>query len=577
MRGIRIDYGGFAVGAKENFVPSTADKESFVDLGELQQEGLAFPNYGNPCELYSVLLDGNTKPLPDDMGSANIGWWSEQISGENGEFAEPIVLTLTSSEFYYTSSGITLTFDTYNGIFANDIVIGWYQDDIIIGEEKAYTPDSAFYFCQNKVENYNKVVITFNSINMPYNRLKLRSIDYGMKITFYGDELRNAKIIQEIDPLSSQIAINTCDFTLDSKRNIEYSFQERQPVAVYFNNILQSTSFIKSFTRKSKNVWNIQAEDYIGLMENTVFYGGIYSNKNAVDLLEEIFIKANVPYSISDLSNEAVTGYIPYTSCREALMQVVFAVGAVVDTSNSNSINVYKLNDEITQTIPLERIMQGQNFDEETKVTAVEVTAHKYIPTNEIVMVYDATESGTGQNIFVKFSEPLHDLSITNGTISQSHTNYAVINASANCTLTGQKYEHTQTVSTIKNPILTDTDIENVVSVQNATLVSSGNIDNVLAKCYNYYVNNNIINLKIVEGKHEKKNDKVKYGQAIYGTFKYGDTSNTTIIYDEPTKVGEYIECETEYLGNIKGTIIKQTYNLNGGILIKDTQMKRGE
>lgn len=565
MRGVRIEYGGVAVGAKENFVPSTADKESFVNLGELQQEGLTFPNYGNPCDLYSVLLDGNTEPLPDDMESANIGWWSEQISVASGEFTQPIVLTLSAPEFYYTSNGITLTFDTYNDIYANDISIKWYADENLLDDVNFY-PDSAFYFCQNKVENYNRLIITFKSINMPFNKLKLRSIDYGMKITFYGDELKKAKIIQEIDPLSSQIAINTCDFTLDSKRNIEYSFQERQPITVYFNNILRSTSFIKSFTRKSKSVWNIQAEDYIGLMENTVFYGGIYSNKNAVDLLEEIFTKANVPYSISDLSTESVTGYIPYTSCREALMQVAFAVGAVVDTSNSNSINVYKLNDEITQTISLERIMQGQNFGEETKVTAVEVTAHKYIPINETVTVYDATESGTGQNIFVKFSEPLHDLSITNGTIARSHTNYAVINASANCTLTGQKYEHTQTVSTIKNPILTDTDTENIVSVQNATLVSSDNIDNVLERCYNYYSTNMQVNLKIVDGKH-----RARYGEFKYGEFEYGKS-----VDDVTTNVGEKITCETEYLGNITGRILMQTYNLNGGILMKDTKMKKG-
>ena len=65
-----------------------------------------------------------------------------------------------------------------------------------------FTPNSAFYFCRQFVEYYNKVVITFNSLNLPYNRLKLRSIDYGYGTYFYGDELRNVKLIQEIDPIS---------------------------------------------------------------------------------------------------------------------------------------------------------------------------------------------------------------------------------------------------------------------------------------------------------------------------------------------------------------------------------------
>lgn len=566
MRGIRIDYGGVAIGAKENFVPDTADKAEFADLSELQEDGLTFPNFGNPCELYSVLLDGNAEPLPDDTDSVNIGWWSEQISNDKGKFATPIELTLTAFDYYYTSSGITLTFDTYNGIFANDIVIRWFRDDALL-VQMPFKPDSAFYFCQKKVVDYNKVIITFKGINMPYNKLKLRSIEYGMRVTFYGDELRNAKIIQEIDPLSAQIAINTCDFTLDSKRNIEYTFQERQPVSVYFNDMLRSTSFIKSAKRKSKDVWDIQAEDYIGLMENTVFYGDIYKNKNAVELIKEIMEKANIPVAVSDeLSVKTVTGYIPYTNCREALMQVAFAIGAVVDTSNSESVNVYVLDDEVKQTVPLERIMQGQTFDEETKVTAVEVTSHEYIPIEDKVTVYDASESGTGNNIFVKFSEPLHDLTVEYGSLVSRGTNYAVITAYNGCSVKGKKYEHRQIIHRQENTVAEVTDTDNIVSVQNATLVSPANIADVVSRCSDYYSTNISVNLKIVEGKH-----RATYGYGKYGQFVYNGS-----VDDAPTKVGETVICETEYLGDITGRILKQTYSLNGGIIIKDSKMKQG-
>ena len=47
-------------------------------------------------------------------------------------------------------------------------------------------PNSAFIFAVSSVEYYNKVVITFNSINMPYNRLKLRSIDLWQVRIFMG-------------------------------------------------------------------------------------------------------------------------------------------------------------------------------------------------------------------------------------------------------------------------------------------------------------------------------------------------------------------------------------------------------
>ena len=108
-------------------------------------------------------------------------------------------------------------------------------------------------------------------------------------------------------------------------------------------------------------------------------------------------------------------------------------------------------------------------------------------------------------------------------------------------------------------------------------MVSNNNVDKILGKCYNYYANNSVINLNIIEGKHETKPQYVLYGQIPYGMFKYGGVLNErTIVYDETSSVGDYIECQTEYLGNLTGRVTRQSYNLNGNIIIKDTQL-RGE
>lgn len=574
--GVAIKYGDVAPEAKESFTPIATEGE-FDTLSQLQQYNLSFPNYGNPCELYSVLLDGETELLPQNYDGLNIGLVSENISETDGTFTEPIVLTLESVG-QYTSQGLTLTFDTYNDIYATDINIKWYR--VAEGVEtqldsKNFTPTSAFYFCQNQVSNYNKLVITFYAINMPENRLRLRVIDYGYGTFFYGDELRNVKLIQEIDPISSQISINTADFTLDSKGSIEYNFQQKQPLGVYFNGILRATTFVKSSKRTAKFLWQVQSEDYISLMDSTPFVGAIYSSKNAVELLEEIFTVAKVPHTIAaDFDGVTVTGYIPYTTCREALMQVAFAIMAVVDTSNSSTVDVFRLDTTPTQTIPLNRIMQGQNFDTGNRVTAVEVLSHTYTPISETVEAYKAENSGTGQNIFVKFSEPLHDLHIVNGTIVSRETNYAIIDASADCVLTGQKYDHITTSHRYDNPVILATDLENVIAIEQATLVSNNNVDNVLENCYNWLIKTDTTNLKIVEGKTVIENGIVKYGQKKYGTFKYGEEIPPTIIYDEVVDVGDTIRAETEYLGIVEGVAIKQTYNLSGNIIIKDTVMK---
>ena len=579
-RGVAIRYGDVAPEAKENFYPS-ASESKFNSLSQLQQYNLDFPNYANPCELYQTVLDGTATAFPSIPENANVGLWSEQLSNNDGIFSNPITLELESVG-QYSSQGLTFTFDSYNEIYATRMSIKWLRitnEGITVLDEKEFFPNSSMFFCQNKVSNYNKLVITFYSINAPQNRLKLRVIDYGHGTFFYGNELRGVKLIQEIDPISTQISINTADFTLDSKGEIEYSFQAKQPLSIYFNGELKATTFVKKATRKAKKIWQIQSEDYIGLMDSTPYYGGVYTNKNAVELLMDIFTVAKVPHSVDDVFASAiVTGYIPYTTCRDALMQVAFAIQAVVDTSNSDVVKVFALEDDVKQIIPLKRIMQGQNFDDEETVTGVEVASHSYKAISQITDVYDANESGIGENIFVKFSEPLHDLTITNGVIVSRGTNYAVINASAGCVLRGQQYEHTTQTKRKNNPIVLASEIEKIVAVENATLISSNNIDNVLKKCYNWLIRTNTTNLKIVEGKSKSASvrtvNAVKYGLYKYGSIKYGQKTVPPITEDQPINVGENIGAETEYLGIVNGRIIKQSFNLNGNIIIKEAVLK---
>ena len=95
-KGVAIRYGDVAPEAKENFYPSVNDKANFVNLSQLQQYNLDFPNYANPCELYQTVLDGTASAFPSVPEQANLGLWSEQLSNDDGTFTEPIVLELQS-------------------------------------------------------------------------------------------------------------------------------------------------------------------------------------------------------------------------------------------------------------------------------------------------------------------------------------------------------------------------------------------------------------------------------------------------------------------------------------------------
>ena len=113
--------------------------------------------------------------------------------------------------------------------------------------------------------------------------------------------------------------------------------------------------------------------------------------------------------------------------------------------------------------------------------------------------------------------------------------------------MTYWNYEHTTLVKTKNNPFVVAGTLENVVSIDNATLVSKNNIDKVLNFCYNYIVANKEINSKIIEN-----------------SFKGHKAVN----------IGDKISVDTQHQGKMTGIAIRQTYGLNGGILVKDTVIR---
>ena len=89
--------------------------------------------------------------------------------------------------------------------------------------------------------------------------------------------------------------------------------------------------------------------------------------------------------------------------------------------------------------------------------------------------------------------------------------------------------------------------MEKIVAVEGATLVSLDNVDTVLEMCYNWLVRTIKANMKIVE-KRGAENDVIN--------------------------VGDRIKYETEYLGEREGIVIRQAFNLNGGLIVKDSVIR---
>jgi hypothetical protein len=543
----KIVYKDIAPDAKQNFIPTAEDKTSYSNLTLLNQEGVAFKNFGNPCEAYSVLLDGSTETLPSDPSSEDFALVSNQLSQQDGTFQTPLVLTMTAAQ-QYSSQGITFTFDQYKNIFPNSLHIEWYRNTTLLSELDFY-PDSSVFFCRNKVDNYNKVIVTFSRLNMPKNRLTLRIFDHGVIRVFLDKEITTTSIIQEINPIGlcgrsgsvhSAISINTTDFTLAALDDVDYVFQAKQPLYTYFNDTLKSLTLVDSSEITGDNRFNVKSSDFIGILGKVPFAGGIYSGQNAKAVLDSIAQKAGISIVIdSYFDSKTITGYIPFCTCREAIAYICFAIGACCDTAGIESIRIFKLSDSVSSTVELERVKLGQRIKQLDKVTEVQLVSHGYTQSSESIDLYSEAQNGTGSNILVKFSEPCHTLSITNGTILSSGANFAYINANSGCILSGKRYTHATSIKSIKNPLVLAGDLQNIIMIESETLVNKTNADEIAQLCYDYYI----------------KDKRV--------------TSNFTINNES---VGDLTTQKTKSAGDLDVRIESMRYSINSGKIIAEVQ-----
>ncbi len=366
---INIEYQDIALNAKNDVTITCNDKQSFSNLNLLKQTNVEYKKFAT-LEHNFWKLDGTFKNFPDNPEQENFALWSEQMSDENGNFTTPIEITL-SFKNYESAVGLTFKFSTETDDYAKNINIKWYQDSALLSD-KDFELDGADFFCENSVSNFNKIIITCLNTNKPYRYLKLQDCIYGLIRNFGEDELRSLNVLEDISLTSEELKINTMDFVLNNKKLVDFIFQKKQPLILSRNGVLLGTFFIETSKRKSETLYEISAVDYIGVMDKMSFVGGTYSNETVSNLVASIM--GNIPYELdANLANKTLSGILEPCTRREALLQVAFACSAIVDTSRSSVVKIYK-KDLTTKSRITDGVYTGETFDFEDEVTEIRLT-----------------------------------------------------------------------------------------------------------------------------------------------------------------------------------------------------------
>lgn len=451
----------------------------------------------------NFVLDGSKSALEED---AQIPFISE-ASADDRAFENNPVITIDFSK-NHTSAGITLYFvDDY----PVEIKVTWYDLNGARIITSTYYPDSLCYFCKKQIENYGKLRIEFIGTRLPGQRVKLAYIQYGTSIEWTGGNIQSASLTEEVDVTSATIPINTADvsildsdndFDLSNQNGTWRSIQKKQPLTIVEsvdgNEIACGTLYLDKW-KSNSNVVQFSLIDKVGLMDKTKFYDGkIYEAEEAGAIISDIMVSAGIDdYSVSDeVANILLTGHIAICTHREALQQVVFACGAVADSTRTGGIKIYMPDRSADSTVGADRKFMGTTIEIDDYVSGVAITYNQYTLAAEREEIYkDILPAG---ETWLEFKEPFNNIEITGGTLIKTSANYAIVHmeTEGECIVSGCKYEKAEVTYTAKAKTLEAGEESNVISYGGCTLLNIARAKKVAERILDYYQLRQIVNMR---------------------------------------------------------------------------------
>ena len=504
----RVEFGLYDVTARGDSSPACDTAQPFCSLRrDLLVEAVPSQVKYGTLESRQWLMDGSFSFFPEVPEAYFWGLWSAVQSGESGAFTDPPVLDIQFSQAH-SSSGLTLHFYAPTGDWASKLKIQWYGADGGLLASSLFTPDAVDFYCAKKVDRYRRIRLTFLETNRPGRYLKLAGLDYGVYLHFAGDEIVKAHVLEECDPLSAEISINTLGLTLYNKEgrfsilNPEGYFdvlQHKQKLTVWEDvrpearstsstSYCMGTFYLSDWENSGDTLADFTAVDAVGLLDGAPYDGGVYDTTAgalAADILD------GYSYTLdAELAAERVQGYLAAGTRREALQQLAFAIGAVVDCSRSDLIRISPAPARASGMIAYDRKFQdGSKVTLNPLITAVAVTAHRYQAEEASSELYkDTLEPGTYQVTF-SASAVADSLTVTGATLAGRGVNrctLTVAKAGEVC-VTGRKYVDSTIVLRRAAANLPPNAQDNELTVTDATLVSPDRATAVANRVLDYY------------------------------------------------------------------------------------------
>lgn len=515
----RVQFALCDVTARGDCTPIPGEAQPFChvaqDLAKDPQPG-EWRKFGT-LEPGQCLLDGTFALVPDDPQGETFGFWSRVQSGADGRFAAPPKLVLQFAA-PHTSAGLTLYFYPPTGEWATEVQLRWFDAAGLCLATARCSPDAAVFFVPCTVEGYRRIELEFYATNYPGRCLKLAGIDYGARLSFTGSDLVQATLLEEVSPSAQELSVNTLDLVLHDRAGQFHVLQ----TGGYFDVLQQKMPFgvqvlaredapgaawqchemghfyLSEWANEGEGTVRFRAVDAIGLLDGMPWQAAMVDTTVA-ELAAELL--RGIPYEVDPaLAGLHVQGFLPGGSCRDALLQLAFAVGALVQSSRSAGVRLCSPSTGTNGSVGMRRRFTGGRIRLDPPVTALQLSASHYEPGKETETLYEGTLQAGEHSIEWQQPAVVQSIRVQGGTLLQAGVCGVRVRVAqtAAVQVTGCKYQ-SSTMMVQRTPAdLPANAPTRVLKVSDAALVHPGNVDAVAKRLLAHYANRTTAEFRMV-------------------------------------------------------------------------------
>ena len=342
---------------------SSNSEEIFSSLDSIKESTIPqTKNYATLEKNFWILNDSQPIYGSEELEQTYI---SSYMSDKNCLFTDKACITLTSS-VYLTTLGLTMVFDSIDKNYAKRLNVKAYRDNTLI-MNKDYTLNSyreRLIFADNdELVRWNKIEIYFVESSLPYRRIRVNQLLFGIMETYTDENIINAESKEKTTMINSELPTHTFKFTIDNMNKLfnpdnpegwyRYILQQ-QPISYEWGYqlddgtiewILGGNMLLTGSVDVGENQVTFSTTSFINYLTKP-YKKGVYNanGRSLYDLAVDVLTDSNIDESQYNLWEGLkllkTDAPLPKLEARQLLQIIATTGNCILFTNRENIINI---------------------------------------------------------------------------------------------------------------------------------------------------------------------------------------------------------------------------------------------